>query len=480
LGCWPNMVRFLNVIRPFMGILPEIAQPEAKVHLRERLLWTAVTLIIFLVCQQIPLFGILSSDSADPLYWMRVIMASNRGTLMELGISPIITSGLIMQLLSGLGFIEVDNQLKEDRALYNGAQKLFGMLLTIGQATLYVMTGMYGDPAQLGLGICILIVTQLFFAGIVVLLLDELLQKGYGLGSGISLFIATNICESIVWKAFSPRTLNVGRGPEFEGAVVALFHLLGTRSDNKLLALKDAFYRTDLPNLMSLFATILIFCIVIYLQGFRVDLPIKSTRNPGYPLPPYSIKLFYTSNLPIMLQAALMSNLFFISQFLHSKFPTNILVNLIGTWSDEGQGSAPVGGFCYYVSPPHSVWEFVQDPIHVLVYIAFMLGSCAVFSQLWIDVGGSSPTDVYKSLKAQGIMMAGHRDQSMLKVLKRYIPTAAALGGLCIGALSIVADLMGAIGSGTGILLAVTIIYQYFEILVKEQAEAGGLGGMLQ
>ena len=72
---------------------------------------------------------------------------------------------------------------------------------------------------------------QLFVAGLIVLLLDELLQKGYGLGSGISLFIATNICETIVWKAFSPATVNTGRGTEFEGAVIALFHLLATRQD---------------------------------------------------------------------------------------------------------------------------------------------------------------------------------------------------------------------------------------------------------
>ena len=102
-------------------------------------------------------------------------------------------------------------------------------------------------------------------AGLVVLLLDELLQKGYGLGSGISLFIATNICETIVWKAFSPATINTGRGTEFEGAVIALFHLLATRSD-KIRGLKEAFYRQNLPNLMNLMATVLVFAIVIYFQ----------------------------------------------------------------------------------------------------------------------------------------------------------------------------------------------------------------------
>ena len=115
--------------------------------------------------------------------------------------------------------------------MFSGAQKLFGMIMTLGQAVVYVLTGMYGDPAQMGTGICCLIVIQLFVAGLIVLLLDELLSKGYGLGSGISLFIATNICETIVWKAFSPTTVNVGRGTEFEGAIVALFHLLATKPD---------------------------------------------------------------------------------------------------------------------------------------------------------------------------------------------------------------------------------------------------------
>lgn len=304
-------IRFLELIKPFCGILPEVAKAEKRIQFRERVLWTAVTLIIFLVCCQIPLFGIMSSDSADPFYWMRVILASNRGTLMELGISPIVTSGLIMQLLAGAKIIEVGDTAK-DRALFNGAQKLFGMVITIGQAIVYVMTGMYGEPSDIGFGVCLLIVIQLFVAGLIVLLLDELLQKGYGLGSGISLFIATNICETIVWKAFSPTTMTTSRGVEFEGAIIALFHLLATRND-KFRALREAFYRKNLPNLLNLLSTVLVFAIVIFFQGFRVDLQIKpSTMRGQYST--YPIKLFYTSNIPIILQSALVSNLYVISQ----------------------------------------------------------------------------------------------------------------------------------------------------------------------
>jgi len=395
---------------------------------------------------------------------------------MELGISPIVTSGMVMQLLAGSKIIDVDQSLKEDRALFSGAQKLFGMLITIGEAVAYVIAGMYGDIKDLGAGNAILIILQLFFAGVIVIILDELLQKGYGLGSGISLFIATNICESIVWKAFSPTTINTGKGTEFEGAVIALFHLLITRGD-KVTAVKEAFFRSNAPNITNLLATVLVFLIVIYFQGFRVDLAVKYQKIRGQQ-GSYPIKLFYTSNIPIILQTALVSNLYFFSQLLYRRFKSNMLVNLLGQWQEiDGAGgqSIPVGGIAYYISPPHSLSDLVEDPIHAFIYIAFVLVSCALFSKTWIDVSGSSARDVAKQLRDQQMVMKGYRDSSLVQVLNRYIPTAAAFGGMCIGALTIIADFLGAIGSGTGILLAVTIIYQYFEIVYKEKEQGNSL-----
>ncbi|KAI0990268.1 hypothetical protein GJ496_000647 [Pomphorhynchus laevis] len=420
----------------------QISHSLRKIQFKEKVLWTAVTLAIFLVCCQIPLFGIMSSQSADPFYWIRVILASNRGTLMELGIGPIVTSGLVMQLLAGAKIIEVGDTPK-DRALYNGAQKLFGIVITIGQAIVYVWTGMYGQPSEMGAGICLLIVLQLCTSGIIVLLLDELLQKGYGLGSGISLFIATNICETILWKALSPSTIVTGRGgSEFEGAILALIHLLATRKD-KVRALKEAFYRPHLPNIMNLLSTAFIFAIVVYFQGFRVDLPIKSARYRGQESH-YPIKLFYTSNVPIILQSTLVSNLYLISQILASKFSSNILIRMLGVWADNGSSrSNPIGGLCYYLSPPENFQAMVKDPVHTILYIVFMLGSCAFFSKTWIEVSGSSAKDVAKQLKEQQMTIPGHRDKSMIKELNRYIPTAAAFGGLCIGALSVLADFIG-------------------------------------
>ena len=260
-----DRIRFIDLVSPVMHLLPEVEQPMKKQAFREKILWTATVLFIYLICCQIPLYGTVRQEGADPLYWLRVILASNKGTLMELGISPIITSSMIMQLLAGAKIIEVNMGSKADRELFQAAQKLFGIIITVGEALAYLLSGMYGPVAELGYVNAILIIMQLSTAGIIVILLDELLQKGYGLGSGISLFIATNICEIILWKSFSPITIRTEQGAEFEGAIIALFHFLITKQ-NKFYALQQAFYRQNAPNISQLLATCLVVLVVIYFQ----------------------------------------------------------------------------------------------------------------------------------------------------------------------------------------------------------------------
>ena len=336
---------------------------------------------------------------------------------------------------------------------------------------------MYGPPSELGLFNCVLIVAQLFIAGLLVMLIDNMLQSGWGLGSAISLFISTNICESIMWKALSPYTFNQGAVPQFEGALINTFQLLLSRGD-KTKALKEAFYRPGMPNMMQLMATVAVFCMVVYFQGFKVVLPMRSKRGGAGAAYNYPIKLFYTSNMPIILQSALVSNLYFVSQLLFKRYGANPIVQLLGRWQADSYYSEqliPVGGLVYYITPPHSLTEAAANPVHTLFYVAFMLSACALFSITWIEVSGQSAGEVAKNLRDQQLFLQGHRDTvgSLKKELNRYIPTAAAFGGMCIGALTIVADFMGAIGSGTGILLAVTNIYQYWEMYEKERQEVG-------
>ncbi|CAK91034.1 unnamed protein product (macronuclear) [Paramecium tetraurelia] len=458
----PSKTKILNYMRPAMAIIPDVAEPERRILFKYRALWTAIATLLYLICSQIPLYGIYKASAGDPFYWLRVILASNRGTLMELGISPMVTASMIMQLLAGAKLIDVDQNVKEDKQLYSGAQKLLGILIAFGEAFAYVWSGMYGDLDKLGAGNAILIIIQLVFSAIVMIMIDELLSKGYGIGnSGTSLFIAINICENIMWKAFSPITHRTELGLEYEGAIIALFHGLFIR-DDKVAAIQSAILRDSLPNLTNLLATVLVFMIVIYFQGFKSEEDqhhIQSNCSIPQTFQSFSKLLWFQI-------------FYFLSQILYRNFRGNFLIRLLGHWQelDNGQ-TVPIGGLVYYVSPPRSISEAIFDPIHTILYTAFILGTCAVFSKTWIDVSGSSPKDVAKQLKEQDMQIVGYRDSSMKDVLKRYIPIAASFGGMCIGALTILADFLGAIGSGTGILLSVTIIYGYFETLKKEKEQ---------
>ena len=296
---------------------------------------------------------------------------------------------------------------------------------------------------------------------------DELLQKGYGMGSGVSLFIAANICETIVWRALSPTTHSTRMGVQFEGALVALFHLLLVR-ESWWHALREAFFRPNLPNCSNLLGTMVIFLIIIAIQGVRVDLPIKhKNQRGGNGQSTYPIKLFYTSNIPIILQTTLLTQFHFLSQLLSRNYPSTPWVEWLGVWREnplERGQFFPASGLAYYLSPPRSL----SDPYQVFSYLTCVLWMCAFFSRIWVEVGGNSPHDVARQLTEYNMVMRGHREDSVIRLLYRYIPIAAAFGGLCIGLLSVVADFMGAIGSGTGILLAVTIITQYNELLQRE------------
>ena len=470
------MVSAIYFVQPFLGFLPEVAKPKKVPAIKERLLWTALALFVFLICCQVPVFGTRPSKSSDPFYWMRVVLASNKGTLMELGISPIVTASLVMELLAGVKVISVDQNSKEERAIFEGAQKVVALIITFVEAVAYVSTGMYGDVKVIGFFMCAVIVLQLMAATMICILLDELLQKNWGLGSGTSLFIATNICDTIIWKSFSISTINTGRGSEFEGAVIAFFHLLVARND-KVRAVKEAFYRPHLPNIVNLLATFLVFIVVVFFQGFRV--PLKTITRNGDTSQPHTIKLFYTSNMPIILQTSVVSNINFFSQILSRRFGSNFIVNLLGRWeerefSQSGQ-MFPVGGLAYYITAPQTLYEMFEDPIHAVFYITFVLTTCALFSKVWISISHSTSRDVAKKLKQEGRWLARARqtEEDMANVLEKYIPVAASFGGLCIGALTILADFLGAIGSGTGILLAVTMINQYYEILQQEGQDLG-------
>ena len=202
----------------------------------------------------------------------------------------------------------------------------------------------------------------------------------------------------------------------------------------------------------------------------------------------YPIKIFQHSNMPIILQSALVSNIYFFSQLLYKRFKTNFFVNMIGQWQVVPQTgeSLPVGGLCYYLSPPTSVYNFIMDPIHSIGYCQVMLQMCTMLQKYWVDMSGESPREVQNKLRLQNLQIIGHRDTQTLQVLQKIIPPQQQLGGFFIGIITIVQDLFGCIGSGTGILLQVNISFGMFEEICKDkevmammQSYMGGMQQMM-
>jgi preprotein translocase SecY subunit len=451
--------RFLSLFKPLARILPEIKVPERKVGFNEKLFWTAIVLIIYLVMTEVPLYGI-AQEAGDQFGALRVIFASNRGTLMELGIGPIVTAGLILQLLVGSAIIQADMSDHQDRGLFTVASKFFSILLTGIQAIAYIISGMYG---ALPTTTTIVIFIQLLGAGIIVMLMDELVQKGWGLGSGISLFIMAGVAQNILWQTFNPGT------GLFVGSLSLFFNGQQTLTDWILGA---GVY----PSVIGFLATIGAFIVIIYLEGVRVELPMTYAGYKGF-RSRYPIKLLYVSNLPVIFASALFANVYFFTQLLWSTqgqpLPgTNILFQIVGDYNVTEAGIQAVGGLAYFVTPPNTIQGVVAEPLRAAMYLAILVSFCAVFALIWLEVGGLGPSKVAKQLMDSGMQIPGYRrsGRPIEAILKRYIPVVTVLGGIIVGLVAGISDFLGVFGSGTGILLSVGIIYQYYELLMRERA----------
>lgn len=177
------------------------------------------------------------------------------------------------------------------------AQLALAMLIILTTSILYVQSGLLN--IQQGRYNGLLVVIQLFGGGAVSYFLDEILGY-YGICCAFTLLMAKNVCKMIFWQAFSPVTIDTGRGPEFEGSVICFVHLLFSWA-NKARAVHESFFRQNQPNLITLGSTILVFLMVIYLQGVRIEMPVKSRATLGQH-GTYQIKLLYSSKRPIFIQ----------------------------------------------------------------------------------------------------------------------------------------------------------------------------------
>ena len=467
--------KFLKFFSPFVRVMPELKQPQREVSFKEKIIWTAVVLIIYLILSNIPLYGVKLEETTDYYYWLRVILASQRGTLTELGIGPIVTAGLVMQLLLGSKIINVDMSDPYDRAMFSGSQKVMAMILTVFNALAYIWGGAFGEG--LGIATQAFLFLQLLFAGVVIILLDELLQKGWGLGSGVSLFIAAGVAGQIFWNCFSFVGLNTPQGAR--GIVVALFESF----TNPDLDTGSLVYRGgQLPSMLGGITTLIIFVIVIWLESTRVEIPLTYRGYRGFK-GKYPMKLLYVSNIPVILVNALYANFLFFGQLLAGpesalRNPsTNFWLNLLGTFDpspETAQGNylIPTGGLLYYLSPPQGIEAVLNDPLRAVIYLAIFIFLCVMLGRLWVEVSGLAPRDIAGQIIDSGMQVPGFRSSERIieRILKRYIPTLVILNGIIIAGMSFFADSLGALTSGTGLLIAIGIVHQYSETIAKEAA----------
>jgi preprotein translocase subunit SecY len=500
-------------LKPIIERFPAIKRAEGHVHFRTKMMWTLGILVFYFIMTNVFIYGLDVEKSLDIFSQFRAIMAGASGSLMHLGIGPIVTGSIIMQLFTGAKIISLDLTKPEDKAVYQGTQKVVVIAMIIIEAVPQVFG--YLAPgegfidrlggATLGIGWArFIIVIQLIVGSYLVFLMDELVSK-WGIGSGISLFIAAGVAEAIFtgtvnWIPLeNPGDYGLPAGTP-GGTVPKTISLLSEMSLSDIAnggGLEQIFLGPPNP-IIALIGTITIFLIVAYVESTRIELPLAHGRVRGA-RGRYPIRLIYASNIPVILMSALLANVNMFSLLLWSH-PTLSKIPLIGhQWwigsytTEAGENvTKPLYGGAWYLSQINGVHEwllpmlnwdrygvyvtghnYIQVSLHVIVYLTVMVVGSILFAKFWIETTNMGPEAVAKQIESSGMQIPGfRRDPRVLrKVLERYIPMVTVISGAFVGALAAVADMIGTTGnsSGTGVLLTVGIIIRLYEEIGKEQ-----------
>ena len=458
---------FTSIIRKIVSkaepYIPQVPKPKKKISLQTKLLWSGIALLIYMIMGQTPLFG-ATAPEFDFLQFARVIFASQQGTLVELGIGPIVTAGLLMQLLRGSEILKFDFKKPEERGIFQTATKLVTYVVIIAESIVYAIA-VYG-PGVSEPYVMYVMIGQLMAASIIIMFLDELIQKGWGLGSGISLFIMAGVSQQILWSLFSPL-------PAGDGGMIGIIPYIGQSIIDGNMT--NVFFRSNqLPSIFGLFLTAGILLILIFTQGMKIEIPIVSTKYRGFAAV-YPIKLMYVSNIPVILASALTANAVFMFQMLWANMNprnNNFFINILAQF-DPTSPSTPIGGIIYYITPPRGLELAVLDPMRAVGYVLFMIAIVVVFGKLWVELGGLSPKTAAQNLLDADVQIPGFRrsNKPVEALLNKYIPSVTLIGSMILGLLAGVSDVLGVFGSGIGILLMVDILINYYTQLVRERVE---------
>jgi len=461
-------------LRSIFNFIPEVRKPdEKKLGFNTKLKWTLIVLVSFFILANVPLFG-LSVNALARFEFLAIILGTDFGSIISLGIGPIVLASIILQLLTGSGILNIDTTTSEGKKFFQGLQKLLVFVFIVFEALVYVlMQGLQAEPGFTGI-----LIFQLILGGLAIFYMDELTTK-WGFGSGVSLFIAAGVSWRLITSALQfidqqgrNCLLNFGTVP-CSGKILILIQSVINKFPVELLSAAAA-----------IIATVVVFLAVVWVQSLKVEIPLSFGRIRGYGVK-WPLSFFYASVIPVILTAALIANVQLFGGIIDNA-ATPCLAGLecsgvakiasyftfLGRFV-EGQA---VSGIAFWMGSTNLLELFIRGgflPIFLfqgLTHIIFFMFFSTLFAVFWVKTAGMDARSQAHKIVSSGLQVSGFRqDERILEsILDRYIMPLTVMGGLAIGLLAAITDLLGALVSGTAILLVIMIMFQFYQNIAQQ------------
>ncbi|MEM2262512.1 MAG: preprotein translocase subunit SecY [Ignisphaera sp.] len=449
------MSTIIRVLARIGIVMPSAPRPAKRPSLGKRLLYTGLVAVAFMLLGSTPLYGIERAGTLPFSPVVSIVLAMAAGTLAQLGIGPIVTSSLILQILVGAKILDLDLSDPEARKDFTAASKGLGLILAVVEAAGFVFSGLYWNyPAGVSIWIKLLVFAQLLWGAIVIVMLDEAVQKGWGLGSGVSLFILIGVAQRFFSELFTPsviQTSSLQNGGEIYGLIP---YIVASLRDGTFNIYHTLIGRLAIgyPTLIGFITSIVLIAILTYLNAAHINVPIAMSRYGGIKSR-VPLQLLYVTNIPVLLTGILISDIILI---------LTLLRNFLGI--------GLVDSIRPYLSAP-SLYGFMYSTIPSIVYSIVFLAMCILFGLLWIEIAGLNPEAQADNLIKAGLDIPGMRrnPRVLSSYLSRYIYPLTIFSSIVVAAIALVGDILGSYGTGTGLLLAVGIVYNYYQILAYER-----------
>ena len=466
-------------LRNIFNFIPEVRKPEEKkVDFKTKAKWTIIILAAFFVLANIPLFG-LSENALARFEYLAIILGTEFGSIISLGIGPIVMASIILQLLTGSGILNIDTTTEEGKKFFSGLQKLMVFFFIIFEAAIYVlMQGLKAMPGFAGI-----VIFQLILGGLAIFYMDDVCQK-WGFGSGVSLFIGAGISWRLFTSAFQfvdtqgrNCLINFGKetGASCSGKVLVFVQSLILGYPTQFMAAGAA-----------ILATILIFLMVVWAQSLKVEIPLSFGRIRGYGIK-WPLSFFYASVIPVILTAALVANVqLFGSLVQNAAGPCLIeggtcgglakIASYVSVVLGKYVNGQAVSGLGFWLGSTNILDLLIRGGFRLvllaqaLTHTLFFMLLSTVFAVFWVKTSGMDSKSQAEKIAASGLQVAGFRQDIRIleSILDRYILPLTIMGGLAIGFLASITNLLGALVSGTAVLLVIMIMFQLYQSIAQQ------------